>query len=97
MYKVVLTTILVLFSKERLTLAETDDSEYDPVKFFMPEPAPSLNYSPPMRIINGFEAQPNAYPYQVGIEISVTGGWTWCGGSLISQNFVLTAAHCLDS
>ncbi|VEN35330.1 unnamed protein product [Callosobruchus maculatus] len=45
------------------------------------------------RIIGGHEAVPHAYPYQAGIVIR---GDAFCGGSLISRNFVLTAAHCVD-
>ncbi|XP_044763642.1 brachyurin-like [Coccinella septempunctata] len=44
------------------------------------------------RIIGGDEAAPHAYPYQVGL--SINGGMSFCGGSLVSRNYVLTAAHC---
>ncbi|XP_045462217.1 brachyurin-like isoform X2 [Harmonia axyridis] len=44
------------------------------------------------RIIGGDEATPHAYPYQVGL--SINEGMSLCGGSLISSNYVLTAAHC---
>ena len=44
-------------------------------------------------IVGGTEAEKNAYPWQVGF---VKKGDTqiWCGGSLISDSWVLTAAHC---
>ncbi|GJQ66612.1 hypothetical protein Trydic_g4584 [Trypoxylus dichotomus] len=48
------------------------------------------------RIVGGIEAPRNSIPYQVGLLIQASGSNFFCGGSLISANFVLTAAHCLD-
>ena len=45
------------------------------------------------KIINGFETKPNEYPWQVALVKS--GRHTpFCGGSIISDKHVLTAAHC---
>ncbi|KAK9891400.1 hypothetical protein WA026_014639 [Henosepilachna vigintioctopunctata] len=49
---------------------------------------------PTNRIIGGHEAKPHSYPYQVGL--SFNNGGTFCGGALISRNYVLTAAHCAE-
>ncbi|XP_018580082.1 brachyurin [Anoplophora glabripennis] len=46
------------------------------------------------RVIGGMTVTPNSVPYQVAIYIN---GRSFCGGSLISRNFVLTAAHCTVS
>ncbi|KAM7356559.1 chymotrypsin BI-like [Cochliomyia hominivorax] len=46
------------------------------------------------RIVNGCVARPKQFPYQVGLEIIKNDNTYWCGGSLISTSFVLTAAHC---
>ncbi|KAJ8912485.1 hypothetical protein NQ315_014585 [Exocentrus adspersus] len=46
------------------------------------------------RVIGGSEVTPNSRPYQVALFIN---GRSFCGGSLISQNFVLSAAHCTTS
>jgi len=48
------------------------------------------------RITNGQNAAPNQFPYQVGLTIQTSMGSSWCGGSLISNEWVLTAAHCTD-
>ncbi|KAH8331831.1 hypothetical protein KR074_005676 [Drosophila pseudoananassae] len=46
------------------------------------------------RITNGNTAVADQFPYQVGLSFSSTKGSWWCGGSIIANNFVLTAAHC---
>jgi len=45
------------------------------------------------RIVGGEDTEANEYPWQVGM-ISSFGSTPFCGGSLISSNTVLTAAHC---
>lgn len=47
------------------------------------------------RITGGSEVTPNSIPWQVALMIQVGERTVYCGGSLISRNFVLTAAHCL--
>ncbi|XP_058457225.1 brachyurin-like [Malaya genurostris] len=52
--------------------------------------------APDDRIVNGEEAQPGQFPYQALIMSFFqdgTGGW--CGATLVSQNYVMTAAHCV--
>jgi len=49
-------------------------------------------------INNGEVAYPSQFPWQVliGVEDSVTGELSTCGGSLITHQHILTAAHCID-
>ncbi|KAI5136914.1 Chymotrypsinogen B2 [Manis pentadactyla] len=44
------------------------------------------------RIVNGEDAVPSSWPWQVSLQTSA--GFHFCGGSLISQHWVVTAAHC---
>lgn len=51
------------------------------------------------RIVGGREADPDTHPFQVGLLLADTGlnaEDQFCGGSLISDRYVLTAAHCSD-
>jgi hypothetical protein len=50
-------------------------------------------------IIGGREAQPGAYPWQVALIARFqpnTYQGQFCGGSLIAEDWVLTAAHCIE-
>ncbi|XP_037357843.1 mast cell protease 3-like [Talpa occidentalis] len=45
-------------------------------------------------IIGGHEARPHSRPYMAFLQISDQKSESWCGGFLIREDFVLTAAHC---
>nr|XP_027234150.1 trypsin-1-like [Penaeus vannamei] len=46
------------------------------------------------RIVNGSDASPREYPYQVIVRPSIGTKVYSCGGSIIKRNWILTAAHC---
>ncbi|XP_053902352.1 cathepsin G-like [Malaclemys terrapin pileata] len=45
-------------------------------------------------IIGGQEAQPHSRPYMAYLKIQCGNEMFSCGGFLVAENFVLTAAHC---
>jgi len=58
--------------------------------------ANTVNAGTPMaRIIGGGDATPNTYPWMVSIQ-SKSDSEHFCGGSLIGESYILTAAHCIE-
>merc|ERR1712233_134063 len=59
---------------------------------------PEISPKPPgQKILNGEEATPHSFPWQV----SITGALNYdadhyCGASILSPSWVLTAAHCAE-
>ncbi|XP_057578785.1 cathepsin G-like [Hippopotamus amphibius kiboko] len=49
------------------------------------------------QIIGGQEARPHSHPYMAYLQIQTPVGLTICGGFLVREDFVMTAARCLGS
>ncbi|XP_047493641.1 brachyurin-like [Penaeus chinensis] len=66
-------------------------------KFDWRPPLEVIPHGPPrarVRVVGGSEAVPHKYPYQAAL---IQGVAFVCGGVLVSDQFVLTAAHCVTS
>lgn len=49
------------------------------------------------RIIDGLDASPKQFPYQVFLHNKEAQYYTRCGGVIITERLVLTAAHCVQN
>ena len=74
--------------KLRAQIAHHQPSKYDLMAECGVEGPPAED-----KIVGGEEATPNQFPWIVAL--FVDNAW-FCGGALISENWVLTAAHCVD-
>ena len=48
------------------------------------------------RIVGGIDAPPGSWPWQVLVDYKKEEGPHWCGGSILTPYWIVTAAHCLD-
>uniref|UniRef100_A0A8D2LCL8 Peptidase S1 domain-containing protein n=1 Tax=Varanus komodoensis TaxID=61221 RepID=A0A8D2LCL8_VARKO len=54
-------------------------------------------YSASARVVNGEDAVPYSWPWQISLQYEKDGVFRHtCGGSLIAPNWVMTAAHCIS-
>ncbi|XP_012242206.1 chymotrypsin-2 [Bombus impatiens] len=54
------------------------------------------NAGPTPRIINGKVAKPGEIPYQVSLQVAKI-MFHFCGGSILNERYVITAAHCVTA
>lgn len=57
---------------------------------------PMIHTNDTGRIVGGVEAKPGEFPFQVFLSVTKYGGQFLCGGALLDESRILTAAHCLD-
>ncbi|KAM9476252.1 chymotrypsin-like elastase family member 2A [Clarias gariepinus] len=49
------------------------------------------------RVVGGVDVRPYSWPWQISLQYSSGGNWYHtCGGTLIADQWVLTAAHCIS-
>ncbi|XP_053257919.1 proproteinase E-like [Podarcis raffonei] len=54
-------------------------------------------YTPNARVVNGEDAVPYSWPWQISLQYEKDGEFRHtCGGTLIAPNWVMTAAHCIS-
>ncbi|KAI4456607.1 polyserase-related [Holotrichia oblita] len=52
--------------------------------------------APSLRIAGGQDASRDEFPYQISMQWGLLGIWSHtCGGSIISEQWIVTAAHCI--
>ncbi|XP_053689221.1 brachyurin-like [Sabethes cyaneus] len=98
---VLLFAILAAASAEWI---EIDWSQVKPIEEFdhyWARLPPELQFlrklTPSRRITNGQEATPGQFPYQIALLSTFAGGTGLCGGTVLTNNFIMTAAHCVQN
>jgi secreted trypsin-like serine protease len=81
----ILLLVPAVFAAERGVIPEGSCglNKYNPKGYVLPTPY----------IVGGIEAKQNFWPWQVSLK---SFGFHVCGGSIINDQWILTAAHCFD-
>jgi secreted trypsin-like serine protease len=95
---VALAVITITLSSSSLCSAAFDEQEVfnlQPPSHHIPANL-QLGNGENSRIVGGEEAIPNEFPWQAYLKVEVSDDRFYlCGGSLIADQWILTAAHCL--
>lgn len=54
---------------------------------------------PSAQIVGGEDAQPLEFPWQISLQVILRRGGDWehfCGGAIINEQYIATAAHCVE-
>lgn len=88
-----LASVLAIESPRKINWNKVRPIDVLPAKFHQKWNAnhAALAKNPGGRIIGGEEVKRGTYPHQAGLIIDI---FSFCGGSLISNLYVMTAAHC---
>lgn len=96
-------SFVLLVALVAVAAAEIDWSKVRPIEEFdhywarLPAEMQAFRYTfPNRRITNGEEATPGQFPYQVALISNFPGGSGLCGASVLTNNYILTAAHCVQ-
>ncbi|XP_058054515.1 brachyurin-like [Anopheles bellator] len=96
--------LVALFAVASAEWIDIDWSQVRPIEDFdhywarLPPEMQIYRYlKPSPRITNGFEATPGQFPHQIALLSEFNTGTGLCGGSVLTNNFILTAAHCVVS
>ncbi|CAH1247107.1 CTRB1 [Branchiostoma lanceolatum] len=74
---------------------DTQCGNHDAPACGMPALRSVLSYEPARpKIVGGHEAVPGSWPWMVGVQLSGHGHGHYCGGTLISDRWIVSAAHC---
>ncbi|XP_053672731.1 brachyurin-like [Anopheles nili] len=97
-------SIVLLVALFAVASADIDWSKVRPIEEFdhywarLPAELQVYRYAqPPHRVTNGQEATPGQFPYQIALLSNFPTGTGLCGGSVLTNNYILTAAHCVIS
>ena len=88
-------TYRVPSSKATLSVTKTGQGTVQSVSSMATQVQSTGGLSSPS-IVGGEPAQLSAWPWQVRLSIATSQGTFLCGGSLVSDQWVLTAAHCIE-
>ncbi|KAG1711575.1 hypothetical protein DVH05_008824 [Phytophthora capsici] len=89
----VLASLLVATLTQGYTFSETNDDSVDSTT----EESTGLTVNQEDRIYGGSEADASKYPYIVSLRENDADASTYCGGTLIASQYVVTAAHCVKT
>ncbi|KAI4900951.1 hypothetical protein NFI96_020777 [Prochilodus magdalenae] len=84
---------IVSFTDDKDCKFPTNPNVYTKISKFLPWIKGIMGTTVDTGIVNGHEAKPHSRPYMVSVQRN---GSHVCGGFLVSEQFVMTSAHCWE-